>query len=73
MSLFRRVLCASLGGHAWQGPKSVAGRVRLVCGYGCGAMSAGVETRGQEQERVRHQVVPFLNLKQIRDARRKVA
>ena len=73
MSLLRPVLCASLGGHAWQGPKSVDGRVRLVCGYGCGAMTRGVETLGQEQERIRHQVVPFLNLKQIRDTRRRVA
>ena len=69
MSLLRRVLCASLGGHAWQGPKSVEGRVRLVCAYNCGAMTKGVETRGQEQKRIRHQVIPFLNLQVPRGRR----
>lgn len=43
-----RLLCAVLGGHAWSLPRAVNGRLRLVCQYGCGAMSQGIETRGQE-------------------------
>lgn len=69
MNVIRRVLCAVLGGHAWQGPRAIDGRVRLVCGYGCGAMSVGVETRGQAQQ-ARAKVIP-MNLLVVRRAEKR--
>lgn len=47
----RSVLCAVLGGHQWQGPRLIEGRLRLVCALGCGALSSGIETLGQERAR----------------------
>lgn len=72
MSLLRRSLCFVLGGHAWQGPRSIEGRLRLTCGYGCGAVTAGVQTLGQERA-ARDQKVRWMNLRQVRDGRRRVA
>ena len=45
-----RWLCAVLGGHM-PIAKSVDGRLRMVCAYGCGWMSRGVETLGQQRDR----------------------
>lgn len=64
-----RVLCAVFGGHDLGVPQVKDGRVRLVCRYGCGYMSVGVETRGQEQLRLQRTVRPFLNLIVSRDTR----
>ena len=69
VSRLTRTLCLVLGGHDWQGPRIAEGRMRLVCSYGCGAMSDGIETRGQEMERAQRTVRPFLNLIVSRDTR----
>mgnify|MGYP001578646588 CR=1 FL=1 len=66
--MMRRLLCAVLGGHEWGSPQIVDGRLRLACLLGCGAMTAGITTRGMD--RVVAQRVP-LNLRSWR--RRRVA
>lgn len=47
----RQLLCAILGGHSWGLPCVIHGRLRVRCLFDCGAMSAGVETLGQERVR----------------------
>ena len=70
----RRWLCAIFGGgHAWSSPQVVEGRVRLRCLFDCGALTSGIETLGQEQQRLRQQIIPFLNLQVTREKRRRVA
>lgn len=65
VSRLTRILCAVLGGHDWQGPRYLHGRVRMVCGLGCGAMSRGVEVGPQARK-----VVP-INLLLVRGSHRK--
>ena len=52
MSRLTRALCAALGGHDLGLPQVQDGRFRLVCRLGCGYRTCGVETRGQEQQRM---------------------
>lgn len=47
MPLRSSVLCWIFGGH-WKVDRWKDGRYRLVCGYGCGWESRGVQTQGQE-------------------------
>lgn len=70
----KALMCLLLGGHHWLGPRVVEGRVRLVCGYGCGATSEGIETLGQQRLREQRTVLPFnLNLLVHRGQRKRVA
>ena len=58
-------LCWALGGHQYQGPRYLHGRVRMVCGLGCGAMSRGVEVGPQARK-----VIP-INLLLVRGSHRR--
>lgn len=61
----QQLMCFVLGGHDLGSPQMKDGRYRLVCRLGCGYMSPGVQTRGQEQEQMerRRTVRPFRTVK----------
>ena len=72
--MMRRWLCAVLGGHAWSTPQIVDGRLRLRCLLDCGAVTVGIETRGQEREReAKERRVTTIRKWQAREKRREVA
>lgn len=68
MSLLRRVLCRSLGGHAYGWPRLLEGRMRQRCLYDCGSMTRGWDVKPKPTK-----VLPFLNLTVKRSGKRRVA
>lgn len=48
----RRWRCFWSGGHSWSCPQFKAGRWRLVCLTGCGAMTTGVEFGSRKSARI---------------------
>ena len=60
-------LCGLLGGHSYGLPRIVDGKLCLRCQYDCGKTTVGVVLRESRK------VVPFLNLRVVRSASRKVA
>mgnify|MGYP001584666384 CR=1 FL=1 len=71
---FSRWLCWALGGHM-PIAKSVDGKLRMTCAYGCGWRSAGIETLGQQRgrEEQERRVLTIRKWQQKRAQRREVA